>query len=82
MQKRAARIIIEAERTTRIVTMFSELQWVLFCIEAYINRCGIAYKRINRNTPEYINDILKSNSDVHTTNTRYSKYKFDFPTLQ
>ena len=72
MQKRAARIILEAERTTKTVTMFNELQWVLFYIEAYINRCGIAYKRINRNTQDYINDILKSNSDVHTRNTRYS----------
>ena len=57
MQKRAARITFEAERTTRTVTMFSELQCVPFYTEAYINRCGIAYKRMNKNTPDYINDI-------------------------
>ena len=60
------------------VTMFSELQWVPFYTEAYINRCGIAYKRINRNTPDYINDILKTNSDVHTRNTRYSNINLTF----
>ena len=35
MQKRAARIILDAERTTRTLTMFNELNWILFFIEAY-----------------------------------------------
>ena len=43
MQKRAARIILDAERTTHTLTMFNELNRILFFIEAYINRCSIAF---------------------------------------
>ena len=49
MQKRAAHIILDAERTTRTLTLF---------IEAYISRCSIAFKRIEGSTPGYINSIL------------------------
>ena len=45
MQKRAARIILDAERTTRTLTMFNELNWIPFFIEAY-RRCSMAFKRI------------------------------------
>ena len=45
--------------------MFNELQWVPFHIEAYINR-AIAYKRIDRSTPDYIEAILETNSYVYT----------------
>ena len=40
MQKRAARIILDAERTTRTLTMFNGLNRILL---AYINRCSIAF---------------------------------------
>ena len=54
MQKRAARIILDAERTTRTLTMFNELNWIPFFIEAYISRCSnIAFKRIEGTTPDY-----------------------------
>ena len=59
MQKRAARIILDAERTTRTLTMFNELNWIPFFIEAYISRCSIAFKRIEGTTPDYINSILR-----------------------
>ena len=36
MQKRAARIILDAERTTRTLTMFNELNWIPFFIKTYI----------------------------------------------
>ena len=54
MQKRAACIILDAERTTRTLTMFNELNWIPFFIEAYISRCSnIAFKRIEGTTPDY-----------------------------
>ena len=53
MQKRAARIILDAQRTTRTLTMFNELNWIPFFIEAYIGRCSIAFKRIEGTTPDY-----------------------------
>ena len=46
MQKRAARIILDAERTTRTLTMFNELNWIPFFMEAYISRCSIAFTSI------------------------------------
>ena len=57
MQKRAARIILDAKRT-RTLTMFNALNWISFFIEAYITRCSIAFKRIEGTTPDYINSIL------------------------
>ena len=60
MQKRAARITLDAERTTRTLTMFNELNCIPFLIKAYINRCSIAFKRIEGKTPDYINSILKT----------------------
>ena len=53
-QKRAARIILEAQRTSRIVTLFNNLSWILFYNEAYIKRCELAFKRINGSQlPDY-----------------------------
>ena len=70
MQKRAARIILAAQRTSRTVTLFNKLNWIPFYKEAYINRCALAYKRINRTLPEYMNTSLRKNSDVHSRSTR------------
>ena len=64
MQKRAARIILDAERTTRTITIFNELNWILFFIEVYISRCSIAFKGIEGTTPDYIKSILKTNSEI------------------
>ena len=50
MQKRAARILLDAERTIRTLTMFNALNWIPFFIEAYISRCCIAFKRIEGTT--------------------------------
>ena len=38
MQKRAARIILEAQHTSRTVTLFNKLSWISFYNEAYIKR--------------------------------------------
>ena len=34
-----------------------------------LNRCVLIYKRLNGNTPEYINDLLIKNSDTHNRST-------------
>ena len=47
MQKRAARIILSAPRTSRTVTLFNNLSCVPSYNEARINRCALAFKRIN-----------------------------------
>ena len=71
MQKRAARIILEAQRTSRTVTLFSDLSWIPFYNEAHIKRCELAFKRINGSQlPDYLSASLRKNSDVHSRNTR------------
>ena len=39
----------------------------------------LVYKRINRLTTSYINDLLIRNCDVHNRNTRYSKLNLNCP---
>ena len=71
LQKRAARIILDAERTAPSVDLFNTLKWVPCYAESYVNRCALTYKRLNGNTPEYINDLLFRNSDTHNRSTRF-----------
>ena len=50
LQKRAARIILNAEKTATTVHLF----WIPFYAESYVNRCTLTYKSLNGDTPEYI----------------------------
>ena len=71
MQKRAARIILESQCTSRTATLFNNLSWILFYNEAYIKRCELAFKRINGSQlPDCLSVSLRKNSDVHSRNTR------------
>ena len=71
LQKRAAKIILDAEKTAPSVGLFNTLKWVPFYAESYVNRCVLIYKRLNGNTPEYINDLLIRNSATHNRSTRF-----------
>ena len=83
IQKRAAHIILDAERTTRTLTrMFNVFNWIPFFIEAYISRCSIAFKRIDGTTPDYINSILKTNSEIHNRSTRFANLNFHCPVFK
>ena len=79
LQKRAARIILDAERTAPSVGLFNTLKWVPFYAESYINRCAVIYKRLNGNTPAYINDLLIRNSDTHNRTTRFCNLNLRCP---
>ena len=55
-----------AKRITRTLTLFkSRLMSITVppYIEAYINRCSIAYKGLKWTTPKCISSILKKNSE-------------------
>ena len=65
------RIILEAQRTCRTVTLFNNLSWIPFYNEVYIKRCELAYKRIKGTLPDYLNASLRKNSDAHSIVTRY-----------
>ena len=70
MQKRAARIILSAPCTSRTVTLLNNLSWLPFYNEAYINRCALAFKRINGTLPRYLHTSLRKISDNHARITR------------
>ena len=70
MQKRMARI-----RTTGTLTMFNELNWILFFIETYEN----IYKRLEETTLDCINSILKTNSEIHNRSTHFVNLNFHCP---
>ena len=75
MQKRAAHVKLDTERTTRKI-IFHELNWIPIFIEAYISRCFIAYMRLEGTTPDYINSILKTTSQIHNISIRFSNPYF------
>ena len=62
-----------------IIIIFNELNWIPFFIEAYINRCSIAFKRLEGTTPNYINSILKTNSEIHNRSTRFANLNVHCP---
>ena len=62
--------------------MFNILIWSPFFIEAYIRRCSVASKRIEGTTPDYINSILKTNSEIHNRSTRFANLNFHGPVFK
>ena len=81
LQKRAARIILEANKTTPSVVLFNNLNWLPFTKQSLIKRCALAYKRVNDNyiTPSYIDKLLKRNSEIHGRTTRHSNLNLVCP---
>ena len=72
-KKRAARIILDAERLTPSVVLFNNLNWLPFTKQSLIKRCALEPKRVhNYITPSYINRILVRNSEIHNRATRHS----------
>ena len=77
LQKRAARIISDAEPRSRSVPLFNTLNWIPFYHESYAIRCSLLLKRILGKTPVYLKQMLKLNSDTHNRNTRFSNLNFN-----
>ena len=48
----------------------------------HISRCSIAFKRIEGTTPDYINSILKTNSEIHKRSNRSANLNFHCPVLK
>ena len=71
LQKRAARVILNASVNSRSVDLFNTLYWIPFYRESHIKQCALIYKRLKGNTPNYLNELLVINSSMHTRNTRY-----------
>ena len=76
LQKRAARIILNADRKTSSVTVFNTLNWLPSYKESLIKRSVLVYKRVKDgySVPRYIREILVRNCDVHSRGTRYNNF--------
>ena len=79
LQKRAARIILDAEPRSRSVSLFNLLNRIPFYHESYAIRCSLLLKRILGMTPVYLKQMLKLNSDTHNRSTRFSNLNFNCP---
>ena len=79
LQKRAARIILDAELCSRSMLLFNSLNWIPFYLESYAFRCSLLPKGILGKTPVSPKQILKLNSDTHNRSTRFSNLNFNCP---
>ena len=79
LQKRAARIISNADNQASSVKLFNRLQWLPFYEESKIAKCCVAYKRIKGEVPLYTEGSLILNSQQHNRATRYSNTNFICP---
>ena len=70
LQKRAARIILRAEFDTPSEHMFKELGWFSVPKRIKYNKAVFTYRALNNFTPEYISNLLKPVSTVHSLNLR------------
>ena len=74
LKKRAARVILNAPFNSRSMDLFNTLNWIPIYRESHINQCALIYMRLKGNTPNYLNELLVINFNMHTRNTRYCNY--------
>ena len=79
LQKRAARVILNADTRAYSVDLFRELIMFIGYLfhEATINQCALVYKRLNGVCPDYMLGLLKRNIDIRFTE-RQSRWVFEF----
>ena len=82
LQKHAARVILGASTRTRSALLFKELGWIPFVDEVKIRKAMVCYNRLNTNCPPYIEKLLRTNSEHHQRNTRYSNYLIQKPNIK
>ena len=68
LQKRAARVILNADTRANSVELFRELtNWLPFFHEAKVDQCALVYKHLNRVCPDYMLELPKRNIDIRST---------------
>jgi len=64
LQKRAERVILNADTKANSVQLFGELDWVPCYHEANVNKLSTVYKRLSGDCPYYLSQILIRNAVV------------------
>lgn len=70
LQKRAARIILDAPFLTPTRELFENLNWLSFCDRISYNKLVLVYKILHDKTPNYLKKLCIPSSEVHTRNLR------------
>ena len=81
LQKRAARVILDANIRDRSIELFRRLDWLPFKDEVNLQRCSLIFRRIRNedDCPGYITKLLPRNSDLRS-DSRASRYgRFNLP---
>ena len=65
LQKRAARIILQADFMTPSNQMFQESSWVTFFQRIQYHTCVMVFKSLNGQAPEYLTNLLTRSSETH-----------------
>ena len=79
LQKRTARVILEADTRLNRVKLFQKLERPPFYDQVKWNKCVLVFKYLLGSCPSYMYDILKFNADLHTRTGRYSKLNLACP---
>ncbi|MCU7801538.1 MAG: reverse transcriptase family protein, partial [gamma proteobacterium symbiont of Lucinoma myriamae] len=70
LQKRAARIILQAEFMTPSQTMFKKLKWLPFPNRIQYHICVMVYKSLNDLAPDYLTELFTKTFETHGRNLR------------
>ena len=73
LQKRYARLILDAQKRHSSIDLFNTLGWVPYYIESDIKRCSLAYKRIMGSRPDYIITTTTTTTTSLFTTVNYLK---------
>ena len=65
LQKRATRLIMDADSKASFVRFFDDLSWLPFYEKAKISKCLIAFKVLQGESPAQIVRLLTRNNDLH-----------------
>ena len=76
LQKRAARIILQADFMTPSKQMFQELGWLTFTNRVEYHICVMVFKSLNGQAPDYLSSLLKKSSETNTRNLRSNEQEF------
>ena len=80
LQKRAARIILQADFMTPSKQMFQKLGWLTFAKRVQYHTCVMVFKSLNGLAPEYLTNLLTRQSETHSRNLRSNdKYMLKIP---
>lgn len=79
LQKRAARVILNADTRDNSVELFTKLGWLPFYDEAKIIKCLHVFRRLVGDCPPYMNSLLTRNADVHSRESRYGDFNLVCP---